>query len=585
MSVELNAGTRGAQRPVQIPAVALRPADEMMRLARLGSLHPTRISFVRTLVRRMARERWRISCDAFELDDEGYGTAVYSVSTPAGRLSFVAFSDYLDAEDRTDRVIATRWDAAFVLTTAEPDAATLRRLRANAPRQEAGRYRASELVLSRANKSVRMFDYVAQTLASGRQPDPRELVKVGYLVRTTAVYGNGKFGLADFEHVVRGGIFRLPFQAEMLTVYLARHFSLELVQHIARRRSPRDAVALDPGLGRGLGVGNATGLGMAPFLATHPKLIHQWIYARELGLARVRAMDHAEPERLRRLDTLLRRALAHLAQWSTADARQSRRIAILRSELAGFREACFEAEPSLLPARAPWDFAVRWAQVHASPETQELLNSLLLELYPELVDELENHTGSDESEDVVAHMPLRELKSLLEQAYDWAVHTDFGAPEAQHFFWYWSAEKLEPRLGVRAREPGADREMRIDVAREVAQLYRVLAGLDGAEPERSVAEFLLAYPQWRRIVRRVQTLAGYPYAEIRDNILARDCLPIDLLRCKLSVFGAAKFDPRSDRWTRITLFQGAPLADELTVRDPDDWCFPVMPGALGETSG
>ena len=47
-----------------------------------------------------------------------------------------------------------------------------------------------------------------------------------------------------------------------------------------------------------------------------------------------------------------------------------------------------------------------------------------------------------------------------------------------------------------------------------------------------------------------------------------------LLRCKLSQFGAIRFDPRSDRWVRVTLFQGAPLADE--VHD-GEWLFPVMP--------
>jgi hypothetical protein len=36
-----------------------------------------------------------------------------------------------------------------------------------------------------------------------------------------------------------------------------------------------------------------------------------------------------------------------------------------------------------------------------------------------------------------------------------------------------------------------------------------------------------------------------------------------MLRLKLSFFGAMKFDPRSDKWLRITMFQGAPLAKEL----------------------
>jgi len=40
-------------------------------------------------------------------------------------------------------------------------------------------------------------------------------------------------------------------------------------------------------------------------------------------------------------------------------------------------------------------------------------------------------------------------------------------------------------------------------------------------------------------------------------------LPIDILRCKLAFFGASRFDPRSDRWVRISLFQGLPYPDEL----------------------
>ena len=53
-----------------------------------------------------------------------------------------------------------------------------------------------------------------------------------------------------------------------------------------------------------------------------------------------------------------------------------------------------------------------------------------------------------------------------------------------------------------------------------------------------------------------------------------------MLRCKLAIFGANKFDPKSDRWTRITLFQGAPLPGALDREDVDDWAFPVIPVEL-----
>lgn len=58
------------------------------------------------------------------------------------------------------------------------------------------------------------------------------------------------------------------------------------------------------------------------------------------------------------------------------------------------------------------------------------------------------------------------------------------------------------------------------------------------------------------IIRRVQRTAVHPFAEVQGNLAAADMLPIDLMRCKLAFFGASRFDPRSDKWVRISLFQG-----------------------------
>jgi hypothetical protein len=68
-----------------------------------------------------------------------------------------------------------------------------------------------------------------------------------------------------------------------------------------------------------------------------------------------------------------------------------------------------------------------------------------------------------------------------------------------------------------------------------------------------------------------------PYGEVQSNLIGVCCRPIDLLRWKLAYFGASKFDPKSDLWTRITLYQGAPLPFELHSSDADDWCFPIRP--------
>jgi hypothetical protein len=91
-----------------------------------------------------------------------------------------------------------------------------------------------------------------------------------------------------------------------------------------------------------------------------------------------------------------------------------------------------------------------------------------------------------------------------------------------------------------------------------------------------LADFLGQYPQFRHVARRVQIAARHPYGEIRDNLLAAEMRPIDLLRCKLSFFGAMRFDPKSDRWVRITLFQHAPHPDDINAHMADDWAPPPV---------
>ncbi|HKF60754.1 MAG TPA: hypothetical protein VKB42_05295 [Dongiaceae bacterium] len=555
--------------------VPLRPAATVMRLARLGSFHPTRLSFTRSLIRRMGRESWRFHRRHSALDASGYGRIVYEIETPRGRLSFCGFSNPLAPEERTDRVIAEKWDAAFALSAGRIGDSAIERLSQSTPRQEVARYGADDLVLSRANRSVRLFDKVAASLAAGRQPDLGELVQVGYLMRTTAVYGNGKFGLADLPRLWREGVFSLPYEAEMLTVYMIRQFSFDLIEHIARTQNPAGAVALAPLARRALGIGNATGLGMAPFLVSHPMLFNNWILARETALARVRAAAAATPVSMARFRQLLDRAIAHLGQWNTDDERQQARILRLRAELAGLRASAMQGQ--LFGGVRPWDRLVRAAETEGTLEYSELVNSLVIELHPELVDELEASTGSPEQDAVDPRMSLAALKALIETRYGWVLSVDYEDPRQHHLFWYRSAEKDEPRLGERFNEPGAERELPLGIGLMAAALHRALAALPAAALSRSTGEFLLEQPRWRGILRRIQSLAPLPYGEIQDNLLGEACLPIDLLRCKLSIFGAAKFDPKSDRWTRITLFQGAPSIEELGDPDADDWAFPAFP--------
>ena len=151
--------------------------------------------------------------------------------------SLVCFAHDLPPEQRSDRVIAEAWDSTFALFDGVPDSRDIERLSQDVPKQEAGRVTNREICLSRANRSGRLFEYVIDCLSSGQQPDREQIDTVGYVMRTTAVYGSGKFGAADHEAIADRPEFAGTFQAEMLTVFLIRTFVLDLIEHMARELS------------------------------------------------------------------------------------------------------------------------------------------------------------------------------------------------------------------------------------------------------------------------------------------------------------------------------------------------------------
>ncbi len=551
---------------LSFPQVELRSPSVIMRLDRMGSFFPTRLSFLRSLLRDLAAGGAKVDRRSLDLDAAGFGDAVYTVSLDGRPYSLLCYTSPLDDEDRTDRVIAEAWDACFVLFDGIPGAQDIVALRKEATRQEAGRYHDRALVLSRANKSVRLFEHVANALAEGEQPDPEQVSQTGYLMRTTAVYGNGKFGLADRASVLRRPGLRHPFRLEMLTVWLIREFTLDLVDHVAKARGIGKAVRLSQRFRRQLGIGNSTGLGMAPFLVSHPALINNWMLVRETALARVRAIESAAREMRDKLEDLCSRLTAHLSEWNVADEPEQARIEQLRADWAGFAPKI----SGLLAQDKPFESIFRECEKW-SADLQELTVSLLLEPHGDLIDGLSDCMDADESRALDPSMTVGALSTVLDAHYGWCRDVDTDSAGSKAMVWYVSEEKLEPRLGERRVGANDNCEMPHAIAHFVAALRD---NLDGWQEQQTVAEFLAAAPQHRHMVRRAQLIANHPYGEVRDNLLADSMRPIDLLRCKLSFFGASRFDPRSDRWTRITLFQGAPCADELTPETADDCFFP-----------
>ena len=556
--------------PGQPTMANLRPPQQVMRLERMGAFHQSRLSFMRVLLRRMKGNGWRFDRPVFDIDSRGVGVATYRAHGPHSTYTLVAFAHELDDSLRSDRVIAEAWDATFTLCDGEVDRAQIDRLSSNVPKQEAGRVSGDELVLSRANKSVRLFSHVVDSLAAGQQPDSRMIDQVGYLFRTTAVYGAGKFGAADRAEWSMRTEFAGSFQPEMLAVWLIRAFSVDMVEHMAREKSPSTAVRLDPDIRRRLGIGNSTGLGMAPFLINHPRLINSWISARETALARVRAVALASEAELQRFRNLARRAAGNSDDWHVEDERQKKRIIDLRRD---FDWIIHRADTMKAQDERPWDTLYRDAEEALTAEGQEALVSLMLEPYPHLVDGLADcmHAEENVAQRIDGSVTVAEVLAALESHYDWADQIDFTTKAAQARVWYVSEEKLEPRLGERYEESLDPYEQPLSPGRDAIRMQRDLEAFDQDD---SLGAFLLRHPEHRHMARRLQIVRCLDYAEIRDNTIGAGMIPIDLLRCKLSFFGATKFDPRSDRWLRITMYQGAPFPDELDRLDPDDLVYP-----------
>lgn len=548
---------------------SLRSPQQIMRLERLGSLHASRLSFMRILLRRLQQQQWQFSRLHLQVNASGEGHAVYVAQGPQRSYSLVAFAHDLPEEKRSDRVIADAWDATFVLFDGIPNAADIQRLSKQVPLQEAGRITATELSLSRANRSERLWAQVVDCLAQGHQPSPELLQQSGYLMRTTAVYGSGKFGAADRHTIADRTEFTEPFQVEMLHVYLIRWFVRDLINQLARHQGGHQAVALAAPLARQLGIGNSTGLGMAPFLINHPHLLNNWMYTRELALVRILSIASVNATSR---DLFLRLLLATqltLTQWQSEHPLQQQKTALLKqdyAQLTAYLQA-FNWQQAY-----PWQALWTWAETALAEDAQELLLSLMLEPYPDTVDELAGCMSVPEwQEGFENSLSVKHLRDNIETHCAWALALDWQDPTHTARLWYISAEKLEPRLGERAEEDLDEYEQPLCPGLTIAQLYQHSADFE----DWTLAEYLFAHPQFRAVSKRVMRLDVYPYAEIQDNLLSHTMRPLDLLRCKLAFFGATQFDPRSDRWVRIVMFQHAPYPDELDEHNYDYWPYPA----------
>ncbi len=204
-------------------------------------------------------------------------------------------------------------------------------------------------------------------------------------------------------------------------------------------------------------------------------------------------------------------------------------------------------------------------------EAIEYIVSIMLEPYDEIVDPLIQKMSSDEEKyfNIPTNRSTDDLNKILKDRYSEILKIDFENKENNQNFWFISKNKEEPRLADRFDEQGSELEQPLAIARDIKKLHQKVEKL---KKPISVAEFLIENADLRHVVRRVFIIEKFPYSEIQDNTIGKSIMPIDMLRLKLSYFGALKFDPRSDKWLRICMFQGAPLPNDLKNYD-EQWVY------------
>ena len=547
--------------------IELRDPNTIMKLSRLGSFHQSKLSFLRSFLNEF--KDWEYKQDLFNLDENGYGEAVYSFKKDKRVYSLVCFANHIKDEERSDRVIATKWDAAFTLHDGVPGKKDIERLKNEVPKQEVGRLSYKELTLSRANKSVRLFNHVTENLSQGLQPDLNLLSKVGYLYRTTAVYGSGKFGLADRFRIKNREEINGPFRLEMMLVYLVRQFTFDQVNHVAFHKNPKKAVKLDEQISKNLGIGNSTGLGMAPFIVNHPTLLNNWILSREIALKKIREIKDVNKNDSELFVDCVKKSLTNITSWNTDSEYQKNKINNLLKDVQKFLK--FIENDFDFTREYPFNSIYDWLEKQTCEECIEYIVSIMMEPYNEITEPLVKEMSSDEEKyfNIPAHRTVEDLRNIIEKKYPNILEINFEKKENNQNFWFISKNKEEPRLADRFEEHGSELEQPLAIARDIKKLYEILLVSKNSQ---TVSDFLIKNSNLRHVIRRVFIVEKFPYSEIQDNTIGKNIMPIDMLRLKLSFFGALKFDPRSDKWLRICMFQGAPLPHELKNYD-DQWVY------------
>ena len=104
----------------QINLCPIRQPSKVMKLERLGSFHRTRLSFTRQLINELKLNKTQFEISKWDIDNNGFGNAVIKTIFNNSIFSLVVFCHSINDEERSDRVIAEKWDMTFSLFKGVP---------------------------------------------------------------------------------------------------------------------------------------------------------------------------------------------------------------------------------------------------------------------------------------------------------------------------------------------------------------------------------------------------------------------------------------------------------------------------------
>lgn len=541
--------------------------------AHLGAIQPGPLSCTRYFIAALFARPWSIERRVFDLDAVGAGIARYDIRVDGRLFEFVVLANPPVPEGRSGRVLNGDRDMNAGLHEGRATDEQIAVMRREMPLIYRGRCAPGTLIWCRANRSTRIFDHVVDSLGSGRQPDADRLARIPYVMRNVGIEGNGIYGTRSFLEYGDDHPLGAPYAAQMLAAFMMREFAIDLVEHLARARSPA-AVPLAPDFRRFIGIGNGSAIGLVFFIQNRPRFVGRWLDLRERLLAAARGLDLGPdaPETARFI-ALLDRAIAYRRQdrVTPADARVP--SAAVADDLAALRahvDLLLRMSGSLDLGRL-----LDFARAKLGRTALETANSIAMEMLPQLRDLLLDEFIVDEDLYVRPAMTLAELRGLIDAQYRWALDLDLSTPDSRHYVWYQSISNDEPRRGPRDEIDPA-RNMLWDIPGEV---QRLAADIDRADPAATVAAFLRRHPDHRYMIERIQGLADMRFHTPQANPFARDFVAVDLVRLiMVGYYGLEKPIDFFDRNSRGVMFHGAPTRADLGTPPDPAWFYPLLPG-------